>query len=121
MTDHADLRLTPEEYLRIERAAEWKSEYMDGEVFAMSGASPRHVLITANLAAELRAALRDTPCAAYPADLRVATDRHRHYTYPSSAIAPSPRSPNTCSSPGPCPHRALHTPAECGMGSARVE
>jgi Uma2 family endonuclease len=90
MTSHADLRLTPEEYLRIERAAEWKSEYMDGEVFAMSGASPRHVLITANLAAELRAALRDTPCAAYPADLRVATDRHRHYTYPDVVVACEP-------------------------------
>jgi Uma2 family endonuclease len=40
-------RLTPEEYLRIERAAEWKSEYIDGEMFAMSGSvtasRPDHV------------------------------------------------------------------------------
>lgn len=90
MTTHAHARLTPEEYLRIERAAEWKSEYVDGEIFAMSGASPRHVLITLNLAAELRNALRETPCAAYSADLRVATDRHRHYTYPDVVVACEP-------------------------------
>lgn len=90
MTTHADVRLTPDEYLRIERTAEWKSEYIDGEMFAMSGASPRHVLITGNLAAELRNTLRDTPCAAYPADLRVATDRQRHYTYPDVVVACEP-------------------------------
>ncbi|HET8797850.1 MAG TPA: Uma2 family endonuclease, partial [Thermoanaerobaculia bacterium] len=77
MTTQPEVRLTPEEYLQVERAAEWKSEYIDGEMFAMSGASPRHVLITGNLVAELRNVLRDTPCAAYPADLRVATDRLR--------------------------------------------
>lgn len=90
MTTHAQVRLTPVEYLRIERAAEWKSEYIDGEMFAMSGASPRHALITVNLSAELRNALRDTPCAAYAADLRVATDRHRHYTYPDVVVTCEP-------------------------------
>lgn len=90
MTTRPDVRLTPEEYLRIERAAEWKSEYIDGEMFAMSGASPRHVLITSNLVRELGNQLRDTPCAAYPADLRVATDKLRHYTYPDVVVACEP-------------------------------
>jgi Uma2 family endonuclease len=90
MTTHADVRLTPEEYLRIERAAEWKSEYIDGEMFAMSGASARHGLIAGNLLAELRDALRDTSCTTYSADLRVATDRHRHYTYPDVVVACEP-------------------------------
>lgn len=86
MTTRPDVRLTPGEYLRIERAAEWKSEYIDGEMFAMAGASPRHVLITTNLAGELRDQLREGPCTVYSADLRVATDRQRHYTYPDVVV-----------------------------------
>src|ERR1044071_2794192 len=87
MTTYPHPRISPEEYLRIERAAEWKSEYIDGETFAMAGASPQHVLITTNLAAELREALRKTPCTVYTADLRVATDPRRHYTYPDVVVA----------------------------------
>jgi Uma2 family endonuclease len=40
--------LTPEEYLAKERKAEYKSEYYDGEMFAMSGASREHNLIAGN-------------------------------------------------------------------------
>ena len=87
MTTRPDVRLTPEEYLRIERAAEWKSEYIDGEMFAMAGASPRHVLIATNIAGELRSQLRERPCTVYTADLRVATDKRRHYTYPDVVVA----------------------------------
>jgi len=90
MTTRPDARLTPEEYLRIERAAEGKSEYIDGEMFAMAGASARHVLIATNLVSELRDRLRDGPCTAYAADLRVATDRLRHYTYPDVVVVCDP-------------------------------
>jgi Uma2 family endonuclease len=90
MTTHPDIRLTPEEYLRIERDAEWKSEYIDGEMFAMAGASLRHVLITLNLGAELRDRLRERPCTVFATDLRVATDRRRHYTYPDVGVACDP-------------------------------
>jgi Uma2 family endonuclease len=45
--------LAAEEYLRIERAAEWKSESIDGEMYVMAGASPRHAIIAANLIGEL--------------------------------------------------------------------
>lgn len=90
MTTQPSARLTPEEYLRIERAAEWKSEYIDGEMFAMAGASRRHVLITGNVYAELRASLRGTPCAAHVLDQRIATDPQRHYTYPDVVVACDP-------------------------------
>jgi Uma2 family endonuclease len=83
-------RLSPEEYLRIERAAEWKSEYIDGEMFAMAGASPRHSIIAANLVGELRNQLRDGPCIVYNTDLRVATDPQRHYTYPDVIVGCEP-------------------------------
>ena len=49
--------LSPAEYLELERRAEFKSEYYEGEMFAMAGASPRHVWITANLVARARAAV----------------------------------------------------------------
>jgi hypothetical protein len=49
-------RLTEEEYLKIERAAEFKSEFYDGRMYAMSGGSSAHALIIPNLAAELRQA-----------------------------------------------------------------
>ena len=90
MTTRPDVRLTPEEYLRIERAAEWKSEYIDGEMFAMARASPRHVLIVGNLVRELGNQLRESPCGVYSADLRVATDRRRHYTYPDVVVICDP-------------------------------
>ncbi len=46
-------RLTEREYLVIERAADFKSEFFDGEVFAMAGGTPQHSLIATNLAREL--------------------------------------------------------------------
>lgn len=45
--------LTPDEYLEIEESAEHRSEYFDGEMFLMAGASPRHVLINDNLVIHL--------------------------------------------------------------------
>lgn len=90
MTTRPDVRLTPEEYLRIERAAEWKSEYIDGEMFAMSGASLRHTIITSNLVRELGNQLRNGPCTVSSSDLRVATDRRRHYTYPDVVVVCDP-------------------------------
>jgi Uma2 family endonuclease len=90
MTTHPDIRFTPEEYLRIERAAEWKSEYIDGEMFAMAGASLRHTVIALNLGAELRDRLRQGPCTVSTADLRVATDPKRHFTYPDVVVLCDP-------------------------------
>jgi Uma2 family endonuclease len=90
MTTSPAVRLSPEEYLRIERAAEWKSEYVDGEMFAMAGASPRHGIIVGNLVRELGNQLREEPCNVIPADLRIATDIHRHYTYPDVVVICEP-------------------------------
>ncbi len=53
-------RLTPEDYLAIERSAEVKSEYFDGEIFAMAGASEPHNLIVTNTIAEFRASILKT-------------------------------------------------------------
>jgi Uma2 family endonuclease len=50
MSSQLKTYLTPEEYLAFERKAEYKNEYIDGEVYAMTGASRRRNLITVNIA-----------------------------------------------------------------------
>ncbi|HOW77566.1 MAG TPA: Uma2 family endonuclease, partial [Candidatus Competibacteraceae bacterium] len=63
--------LSPADYLSIERSAEFKSEYFDGEMFAMSGASEAHNMIVVNVSAELRQQLKKRPCKLYANDMRV--------------------------------------------------
>jgi Uma2 family endonuclease len=86
MSLQAKPRLTPEEYLAIERAAEQKSEFFNGEMFAMAGASPEHALIVTNVAGELRARLRERPCRVYSADLRVRVSETGLYAYPDVVV-----------------------------------
>lgn len=71
MATQPDYLLTPEEYLAAERGAEYKSEYVDGVVYAMAGASIPHNLIVSNLIRELGICLRKTPCRVFPSDLKV--------------------------------------------------
>src|SRR5437667_11105925 len=83
---------TPEEYLARERAATYKSEYVNGYITAMSGATREHVLITGNVHGELRAQLRGRPCEAYMADMRVKVSPTGLYTYPDvSVVCGQPR------------------------------
>jgi Uma2 family endonuclease len=79
--------LTPEQYLEIERAAEYRSEYFNGEMFAMAGASEAHALIVTNFVRELSTRLRGRPCRVYSNDIRVKVDRTGLYTYPDVVIA----------------------------------
>jgi Uma2 family endonuclease len=73
--------VSPEEYLEQERLADRKSEYFQGEVFAMAGASPRHVSIVTNAVIELGQQLKRKPCRVYPADLRLRVTSVGLYTY----------------------------------------
>jgi Uma2 family endonuclease len=82
MATAALTRYTPEEYLALERNAEFKSEYIDGRIVAMSGATEPHVTIVGNIAAELRTRLRGGPCRAYASEMRVQIAGGRRYTYP---------------------------------------
>ncbi len=73
---------TPEEYLALERHAEFKSEYIDGRIVAMTGASAPHNRIAGSVHAELRARFRNRPCEAFIGDMRVQIGERRRYTYP---------------------------------------
>src|SRR5882672_4339031 len=79
-------RFTEAEYLAIEREAETKSEFYDGEMFAMAGARRNHNLITGNIFGELREQLRKGPCEAYLADMRVKVAKTGLYTYPDLVV-----------------------------------
>jgi Uma2 family endonuclease len=82
--------ITPQEYLELERIAERKSEYLNGEIFAMGGASPRHVLIVTNVVSELRSQLKDRPCSVFSTDLRVRVSADGLYTYPDVVVLCGP-------------------------------
>jgi Uma2 family endonuclease len=63
--------LTEKQYLAIERQAEFRSEFYNGEMFALAGASRRHNRIVTNLVTALDTQLRDQPCNVYSNDMRV--------------------------------------------------
>jgi Uma2 family endonuclease len=79
-------RLSPEEYLALDRAAEFRNEYYDGYIYAMSGTSRMHVRITTNLSGELYQALKRGPCEVYTVDLRLRVNPERLYTYPDISV-----------------------------------
>ena len=79
-------RFTEAEYLEIERAAEYKSEFFGGEIFAMSGGTPLHSLIATNLTAEFRNKLKGKKCVPYNSDLRLKVEATGLVTYPDLSI-----------------------------------
>jgi len=78
--------LTAEEYLAIERKAEFKSEYFNGEMFAMAGASRPHNRIASNVISALNPHLVKRGCNIYPSDMRVKIKKIGKYTYPDVVV-----------------------------------
>jgi Uma2 family endonuclease len=87
METAAKRRLTAREYLFIERKAETRSEFVDGEMFAMAGGTERHSLIAANLIRELGNALKDKSCQVFTSDMRLKVEATNSYTYPDVQVA----------------------------------
>lgn len=79
-------RLTPEEYLAIETASEFRHEFFDGEMFAMSGGSLWHNLVKDNFAFAIRNALEGRGCYVLTSDQRVKVDATGLYTYPDVVV-----------------------------------
>jgi Uma2 family endonuclease len=78
--------VSPEEYLDRERVSGHKSEYFQGEIFAMAGGSPAHNRITANLIREIDSRLLGGPCITYTSDQRVKVTATELYTYPDVVV-----------------------------------
>ena len=97
-------KLTAREYLAIENAAEFKSEFFDGEMFAMAGASAAHCFIRDNVNFEIRKRIDGGPCRMASSDLRVKVNPTGLYTYPDIVIVCGnpeldPDDPNTLVNP----------------------
>lgn len=86
MSTQPNIYLSPEEYLALERQADYKSEYFDGVVYALAGASERHNLITLNAATDLVFQLRGRPCRAYSNDMKVRLPDSRKFFYPDVVV-----------------------------------
>jgi Uma2 family endonuclease len=86
MASNPKQRLTPEQYLELERKAEFKSEYLDGEIYAMAGASLDHSAITANLTSEVVQQLRGTPCQVLTSDTKIRPGYASLYSYPDLSV-----------------------------------
>ena len=78
--------LSPEEYLEIERQAEGKNEYYNGEIFAMSGVSRRHDRINFQLTFLIAQHLRGKRCDGFTAGMRVLAIPSGLYTYPDLSV-----------------------------------
>lgn len=76
----------PEEYLTLERKADYKSEYDNGQIFPMGSAGRTHNLICGNVSAPLTAQLRDRPCEVYANDMRVQAASASRYSYPDVVV-----------------------------------
>jgi len=74
--------ITPEEYLRLERASEEKHEYADGQIFALAGASLNHRVITDNIRFFLRVKEAGFGCRSDNSDTRIFIPATKRYTYP---------------------------------------
>jgi Uma2 family endonuclease len=77
---------TPEEYLLIERGADFKSEYLDGEIFAMSGATLPHNQIALNVSTEFANQLADKTCQPLASDMRVGVTARGPFFYPDVLV-----------------------------------
>ena len=86
MTTQTITYVTPDEYLAAERLSEVKSEYLDGVVYAMTGASLTHTQIVGNLTIELGTQLRARPCRVLPIDQKVRLPESRKFFYPDIAV-----------------------------------
>jgi len=85
MASNPITKVTAEEYLALDRAAEFRSEFLDGEIVAMSGGSMRHSGLGANIIGQLHAVLAKTDCRTFTSDFRVRVSS-RMYTYPDVTI-----------------------------------
>ena len=80
-----------DEYLAFEETASERHEYLDGEIFAMSGGTRSHDFLSGAFFAELRAALRGKPCAPAASNLRVKSQVTGLYTYPDALVHCDPK------------------------------
>jgi Uma2 family endonuclease len=79
-------KMSVQEYLELENAADEKHEYYKGEIFAMSGAKVSHVIISDNILTVLKQKLKGKSCKPFGSDLRIHIEANTLFTYPDISI-----------------------------------
>ncbi len=79
-------RFTPNEYFAWEEQQELRHEYLDGEVYAMTGATVNHGQIAANLIILLGSHLRGGGCRVLTSDVKVGIQESNDYVYPDVSV-----------------------------------
>ena len=85
-TAAAQTYVSPQEYIALERKAKYKSEYLDGHIIAMSGASFKHSLIISNISGELHLQFKGRGCSVHTNDMRVRPNPRDSYFYPDVVV-----------------------------------
>ena len=86
ITSQCEYHISPEEYLEGEKVSPIKHEYIDGQVYAMAGASDAHVTISLNVSMLLRNHLRGSGCRVYMADMKAQIELINRYYYPDVIV-----------------------------------
>jgi Uma2 family endonuclease len=96
-----DLALSADEYLRTELLSPVKREYVAGRVYALAGASDRHVRLAGNLYALLWVAARGGACRVYMSDMKLRVGPDRFY-YPDVMVVCDPQDTEEYFKTRPC-------------------
>lgn len=83
--------ISPEEYLRFEAQSPVRHEYVNGQIYAMTGASIRHNVIALNIAASLRSHLKASPCRVMIEGVKLHVARDNAYYYPDVMVSCDPK------------------------------
>lgn len=86
MTAASRPRYSMDEYVQLERHANFKHEYLDGQIWAMTGGTPEHARLASSLGAAIISQLRGRPCAVFSSDARVRVAATGLDTYPDLTI-----------------------------------
>ena len=85
-----EVRMSVAEYFEWEKDGTVRHEYLDGEVYAMSGASRRHNLVSGNLSSHLISRLRGGPCQVFIVDVKVYIEALNYFYYPDIVVTCDP-------------------------------
>jgi Uma2 family endonuclease len=97
-----DLCISESEYLKLEKAAREKHEYVAGRVFAMVGATAAHSIIVGNLHGNLFAPVKQAGCNSFISDMKVKVEVLRSYYYPDLMVSCEPLKPEALFLTAPC-------------------
>jgi Uma2 family endonuclease len=78
--------LTLDDYLEIERASEFRNDYVNGQIIAMSGESISHGRIKSNVLREISLHLKGKPCEAFTSDMKVKVEGVSPFKYPDVVV-----------------------------------